>query len=112
MASERNAIDCLRREGFTEDFSVKSDGLHAGGGKVFRADEVVIRKLARFEGVSDPDDMAVVYGIESTDGTRGTLVDAFGVYSSPVVGDFVDAVRMTRPETVPPVDVAPPPGLE
>jgi hypothetical protein len=72
---------------------------------------VVIRKVARFEGVSDPDDMSVIYAIESRGGLRGTLVDAFGVYSDPAVGDFVDAAAMARPEEVPPVDVSPPPGL-
>jgi hypothetical protein len=35
------------------------------------ADEVTIRGYQRFEGASDPDDMAIVYAIESLDGTRG-----------------------------------------
>jgi len=103
MASERTAIECLDREGFTEHFAVDGASLRGlEGGKVFRPDEVVIRKLARFEGVSDPDDMSIVYAIESRDGTRGTLIDAFGVYSDPLVGDFVDAVARTRAEDVSP----------
>jgi hypothetical protein len=32
--------------------------------------------------------MAIVYAIESTDGTRWSLVDAFGVYASPTVSAF------------------------
>lgn len=54
-----------------------------GEGKVFRAEEVLIREYHRFEGVSDPDDLSIVYAIESQTGTRGILVDAFGVYSFP-----------------------------
>jgi len=93
MASERTAIECLDHEGFTEHFAVNGGSLRGlDGGKAFRPDEVVIRKLARFEGVSDPDDMSIVYAIESWDGTRGTLVDAFGVYADPAVGTFVNAV--------------------
>jgi len=97
MASERTAIECLDREGFTEHFAVDGASLRGlEGGKAFRPDEVVIRKLARFEGVSDPDDMSIVYAIESRDGTRGTLVDAFGVYSDPLVADFLKDVPVTK----------------
>ena len=48
-----------------------------------RPKDLVIREYYRFEGVSDPDDMAILYSIESTSGVRGTLADAFGVYSDP-----------------------------
>src|SRR5438128_11275975 len=76
MASERTALECLDREGFTEHFAVDGASLRGlDGGKTFRPDEVLIRKLARFEGVSDPDDMSIVYAIESRDGTRGTLIE-------------------------------------
>jgi hypothetical protein len=40
--------------------------------------------------------MAIVYALESRDGTRGTLVDAFGVYSSPAVGAFLKDVSIQR----------------
>ena len=63
------------------------DGLRDHGipSAIFRAEDLTIREFHRFEGVSDPDDMSIVYAIESRDGTRGTLVDAFGVYSNPAV---------------------------
>jgi hypothetical protein len=81
------ALDDLARRGFTERFGATDGRLRAAeGGKTFRPEELTIREFHRFEGVSDPDDMSIVYAIESRDGTRGTLVDAFGVYASPVVG--------------------------
>ena len=43
----------------------------------------MIREFHRFEGISDPDDMAIVYAIESKSGVRGTFADAFGVYADP-----------------------------
>jgi hypothetical protein len=46
----------------------------------------------RFEGISDPDDMAIVYALEARSGIRGTLVDAFGVYSDPRVGALMRQV--------------------
>ena len=37
--------------------------------------------------------MSVVYAIETSDGIRGTLTDAFGVYSDPDVSNFIDKVE-------------------
>lgn len=61
-------------------------------GRSFSPGQVVIREYHRFEGVSDPDDMSIVYAIEAQGGVRGTLVDAFGVYSDPAVSAFLDGV--------------------
>ena len=90
-------LDDLARRGFTERFGVVGEGLRAvEGGKVFRAAELMIREYYRFEGISDPDDMSIVYAIESQDGTRGTLVDAFGVYSNPAVSALLKNVPIHR----------------
>ena len=86
-------IDDLDRRGFTEHFTLRDGRLCAlGAHRAFDADDVAITEYYRFEGVSDPDDMSIVYAIETSSGLRGTLTDAFGVYSDPSVGDFVDDV--------------------
>jgi hypothetical protein len=90
-------LDALARRGFTAHFRVAGDGVRAvESGRLFAADELVIRDYARFEGVSDPDDMSIVYAIEGRDGTRGTLVDAFGVYASPAVSAALKNVPIRR----------------
>jgi hypothetical protein len=90
MRTLSSAIEQLICEDFTAHFGVVGERLRAfDSGKTFRADEVTIRGYQRFEGASDPDDMAIVYAIESLDGTRGCLVDAFGVYSNPTVSVFL-----------------------
>jgi hypothetical protein len=61
----------------------------------------VIREYQRFEGVSNPDDMAIVYAIESLNRVRGSLVDAFGVYSDPAVSTFLPAVPISRDSSGP-----------
>ena len=43
----------------------------------------------RFEGNSDPGDEAIVYAIESRNGLKGVLVNAFGVYSEPLSDDMM-----------------------
>jgi hypothetical protein len=67
-----------------------------GGTRGYRPDELAIRAYQRFEGVSDPDDMSIVYAIESADGIKGTLVDAFGVYANPAVTAVMDEVATRK----------------
>jgi hypothetical protein len=99
MRTLSSAIEQLICEDFTAHFGVVGERLRAfDNGKTFRADEVTIRGYQRFEGASDPDDMAIIYAIESLDGTRGCLVDAFGVYSNPTVSVFLQHVPIRRGE--------------
>ena len=80
----------LDQRGFTEQFTVADGRLLAIAHRAsFPADQVWIWERYRFEGVSDPDDMAIVYALETGTGVRGTLVDAFGVYADPRVGAFI-----------------------
>ena len=80
------AIDGLTQRGFTELFKAVNGGLRAViAGRTLGAGDLVIREFHRFEGISDPDDMAIVYALESRDGIRGTLTDAFGVYADPAI---------------------------
>ena len=63
-------------------------------GKSFSPDQLTIVEHYRFEGVSDPDDLSVLYAVEATDGTRGTVADAFGPYANPDLGAFLKTVKM------------------
>jgi hypothetical protein len=78
--------DELTRRGFPENLRVADGSLQVvRTGERLRPEDLVIRAYYRFEGISDPDDLAIVYGIESKGGSRGTLVDAFGVYADPAL---------------------------
>lgn len=43
--------------------------------------DLVITQIYRFEGMNDPSDSAVVYALESSQGKKGLLIDAYGVYA-------------------------------
>ena len=84
---EMPAIMRLERAGFIADFKVDGDALRVTGTtRRYAAEELRIRDYYRFEGTSDPDDMSVIYAVEACDGTRGTLIDAYGSYADPAVG--------------------------
>jgi hypothetical protein len=93
-------IEDLRQRGFTDHFMVRGRQLVAiDAGRPFLPRDVVIREYHRFEGVSDPDDMAIVYALESREGTKGVLTDAFGAYSDPAVGAMLDILRIEPGKT-------------
>jgi hypothetical protein len=75
-------LNFLKEEGFKEDFQMSDKGLMIKDQeKYFEPDDLIILKVYRFEGDSNPDDMAVVYQIESKDGDKGVYIDAFGLYA-------------------------------
>lgn len=87
------AVRGLQARGFRENFEVVNDRLSGlDSGRQYRADEVTIVEHHRFEGMSDPDDLSVIYAIEVTDGSRGVLVDAYGAYATPQVSAFLKTV--------------------
>ena len=47
----------------------------------------------RFEGASDPADNTILYVIETTDGVKGTLIDAYGSYADAKVTSFMQEVE-------------------
>lgn len=85
----------LVAEGYTENFVASEWGIKAPSkdDKVYRADQVRINSFYRFEGESDPGDNCVLYAIETSDGVKGMLVDAYGAYANPHVGKFIVDVQ-------------------
>lgn len=74
-------IQELRTRGYTADFSVTSDGqLRCDTcSHTITPGEAVIESTARFEGSSNPDDQAIVFGLHCEGcGIRGVLITAYG----------------------------------
>jgi hypothetical protein len=91
------ALAELAQLGFTANLSVIGNRLRVvETGRTFEPADVVIRRVRRFEGVSDPDDMAIVYAIDTTSGIRGTVVDGYGVNSDPAVSAFFENVPIVE----------------
>src|SRR5687767_8391931 len=81
-------MNTLKNKGFKTDFQVTAEGLKAlDGDKVYTPSEVHIVDFFRFEGDSDPGDMSILYAIETSDGTQGTLSDAYGPYAARKVSE-------------------------
>ncbi|MFM6975558.1 MAG: phosphoribosylpyrophosphate synthetase [Sphingobacteriaceae bacterium] len=76
------AVNALAKRGYTYDFQYEDCSLYCKSiNHRFRSNDLLITEVYRFEGMSDPDDNSAVYAIESKDGFKGILIDAYGVYS-------------------------------
>lgn len=100
MKSMATLLNKVFSDGYTEDFKVTDQGLVSiQHEKVYRPEEVNIVNFFRFEGTSNPDDEAVLYVIETTDGTKGTLTDAYGVYMDAQISAFIKQVESIQKKT-------------
>jgi hypothetical protein len=89
----------LMQEGYESNFKATEEGLCCvETSKVYNPSEIHIVNFYRFEGISDPSDNSILYAIETTDGTKGTLIDAYGAYSDANVEKFMKQVKIEERE--------------
>jgi hypothetical protein len=89
------AITGLKERGYTLDFNLKSNCIECDG-KKFNPQDFEITEFHRFEGSSDPGDESIVYAIESPNGMKGVLVNAFGVYSEPLGDEMIRKLNFSE----------------
>ena len=70
-ASVLKALEELNSMGFTVDYNLQEDTIYNNPNNY----EIV--HIYRYEGDSNPDDEAIVYGIKSTTGEKGVFVAGF-----------------------------------
>ena len=87
-------LNKLLSDGYTEDFKASDKGLlSVQSEKVYTPRQIHVVNFYRFEGASDPADNSILYAIETSDGVKGTLVDAYGPYADIKVNQFMKEVE-------------------
>jgi hypothetical protein len=74
-ASVSKALEELKSMGFTIDFNLQEEIIKNN------PENYLIVHIYRYEGESNPDDEAVVYGIETNTGEKGVFVAGFSANS-------------------------------
>ena len=74
------AVDRLTAHGYTDDFRAEPEGLRAiVAGILYQPETLVVEEVARFEGISDPADEAMVLALHCReDRIKGTYTVPFG----------------------------------
>ncbi len=80
------AINKLKlEEGYEHDFNLLDEKIELKSKKEsFGVEEFEVDKVLRFEGMSNPDDNAILYAITTTNGRKGVLVDGYGISSGQI----------------------------
>jgi hypothetical protein len=92
-------LNKMMQDGYTQNFKATEEGLLClETSKTYNQSDIHVVNFYRFEGISDPSDNSILYAIEATDGVKGTLVDAYGAYSDPLVEKFMKQVKIEERE--------------
>lgn len=104
MNTLTQCVNKMMKDGYVDSFKVSSKGLlDQSNDTTYQPEQVSIINFYRFEGQSDPGDNAILYVIETSDGRKGTLIDAYGPYSDAAVNTFMQSVediqkKVARPD--------------
>lgn len=91
------ATNDLKKRGYTEDFNIKPACVECPSQSlILYPENFAIDEFHRFEGMSNPSDNSIVYAISSVSGTKGVLVDAYGVYAENLNDAMVKKLRISR----------------
>lgn len=76
------AINNLEQHGYVNDFNLHPEWIECAPlSRKFLPQEFHVDEVHRFEGMTNPDDSSVLFAISSSDGVKGLLIDAYGVYA-------------------------------
>ncbi|UZD22596.1 hypothetical protein PBT90_04075 [Algoriphagus halophytocola] len=82
MTTYSQVLNVLPSKGYGEELRInRAGGRFEHSEKIFQPEHLKIVKTYRFEGESDPSDMAVIYLLHGEDGEKGFLLNAYGTYS-------------------------------
>jgi hypothetical protein len=89
-----DALQDLQHRSYVYNFNLADDCLECTQVDVqLHPEKFAITEFYRFEGPSDPADNSVVYAIESDQGLKGVLVNAYGVYADSLSVDMINKLR-------------------
>lgn len=81
-------------DGYDDDFKISDEGLKSlRTEKIYQPADINVINFFRFEGQSDPNDNTILYVIETVDGLKGTIVDAYGPYADLKLAEFMTKVE-------------------
>src|SRR5688572_28881443 len=89
------AMIALKASGYEDDLKLGADSIECQSRDVrLRPEDFHVDQVHRFEGMTNPDDSAVMYAISSPKGMKGLLVDTYGAYSESISPEMIDKLRI------------------
>ena len=89
------AITTLQQRGYANDFNLHPEWIECPSLDMrFEPDEFHVDEVHRFEGMTNPDDSAVLYAVSSHAGLKGLVIDAYGVYAASASQEMLKKLRI------------------
>jgi hypothetical protein len=91
-----DAVADLEKRGYEYDFQLSADYIECKAIDLkLMPEEFEIDEFYRFEGMTDPDDSAVIYAISSPVGNlKGVIIDAYGAYAENISPELLDKLKI------------------
>ena len=87
-------IDAARKEGYTMELYFRDTQVHCRNtSKKYGPDECVLVEHRRHEGMTNPGDASILFLIQCTDGRKGYLSSAYGIYANNDLIDFIHSLK-------------------
>ena len=81
MNTPSQILEKLRQKKMDNEFRSYKEGFSTNKIKFYQPSDLKIIKVYRFEGITDPGDMSIIYVIQANDGSIGYSMDSYGAYS-------------------------------
>ncbi|WP_092900165.1 hypothetical protein [Algoriphagus aquimarinus] len=102
MTTYSQVLNLLPAKGYGKELNIQRAGASFDDSEtIYKPEQLKIVKVYRFEGESDPSDMAVIYLIHSDSDEKGFLLNAYGTYSdedNPYYDEFIKGVPVDEIE--------------
>ena len=92
-----HAVEGLKQRGYITEFKLDKESNRMQSlksKKFYRPADMEIVEYHRFEGISNPSDMSIVFAIETNDGNKGIVVSTYGMYAEMKMVEFMDKVKI------------------
>lgn len=96
----KHELEYIRRYeavGFKDQYRIVDDALeNLNSKKRYAPNEVMILREHRYEGMSNPSDMSILYVVETLDGSKGTLLASYGANADNLINEFMNTIPATN----------------
>ncbi|MBO0591565.1 hypothetical protein I2486_09100 [Cellulophaga sp. E16_2] len=87
--SEKEYIEEFQEKGYTHNFRINEGAMiDLETKKRYNPEDIFIKKEFRFEGMSNPSDMSILYIIETIDNSKGTVLANYSPSSDTSMAEF------------------------
>ena len=91
--NEKELIERYQKKGYSVSYRLEKEKLiDLTTEKSYKPKQIYVVATHRYEGMSDPSDMSILYILETKDGSKGTILVGYGPSGDLELSDFFKAI--------------------